>query len=115
MSYCIQGNCIDRAVTAQNGKGWTEGPCYTLNTVDCPAGLSVGVDGYNATETGDVSATLGVNCGMSTGRNGVCIIENYPADSRVNIDETGTVQTLTSRMGTGGGNVPMVLETRGAL
>ena len=37
-------------------------------------------------------------------------IENHPADSRVNIDESGKVQTLTSRMGTGGGNVPMVLE-----
>lgn len=32
---------------------------------------AVGIDGYNATETDDVSATLGVNCGMSTGRNGV--------------------------------------------
>ncbi len=31
-----------------------------------------GVDGYNATLTGDKSSTLGVNCGMSTGRNGVC-------------------------------------------
>jgi DNA (cytosine-5)-methyltransferase 1 len=37
-------------------------------------------------------------------------IENHPADSRVNIDESGRVQTLTSRMGTGGGNVPMVME-----
>ena len=31
-----------------------------------------GMDGYNATLTGDKSATLGVNCGMSTGRNGIC-------------------------------------------
>jgi DNA (cytosine-5)-methyltransferase 1 len=37
-------------------------------------------------------------------------IENHPADSRVDIDESGKVQTLTSRMGTGGGNVPMVME-----
>ena len=37
-------------------------------------------------------------------------IENHPADSRVNIDDSGKVQTLTSRMGTGGGNVPMVME-----
>ena len=36
-------------------------------------------------------------------------VENHPADSRVDIDESGKVQTLTSRMGTGGGNVPMVL------
>ena len=37
-------------------------------------------------------------------------IENHPADSRVDIDESGKVQTLTGRMGTGGGNVPMVME-----
>jgi len=37
-------------------------------------------------------------------------IENHPADSRVDIDDSGKVQTLTSRMDTGGGNVPMVME-----
>ena len=37
-------------------------------------------------------------------------VENHPADSRVDIDESGKVQTLTSRMGTGGGNVPMVMS-----
>ena len=37
-------------------------------------------------------------------------IENHPADSRVRIAEDGIVQTLSSRMGTGGGNVPMVEE-----
>lgn len=30
-----------------------------------------GVDGYNGDLTGDVASTIGVNCGMSTGRNGV--------------------------------------------
>ena len=144
-----------------------------------------GFDGYNADITGDKAATLGVNCGMSSGRNGVITdthilddqggsvinvrtdgkaptiraqmgghppvvmipesaegldaynqvltgdkaktlnsaasdadhvpcavysVENHPADSRVNLDESGKVQTLTSRMGTGGGNVPMVME-----
>ena len=42
-------------------------------------------------------------------------IENHPADSRVSIDESGKVQTLTSRMGTGGGNVPMVMEPVGCI
>jgi DNA (cytosine-5)-methyltransferase 1 len=32
---------------------------------------ATGFDGYNGAETGEQSATLGVNCGMSTGRNGV--------------------------------------------
>ena len=187
----------------------------------CPAAddrVGEGFDGYNGDLTGGVSATLGVNCGVSTGRNGVIehrgdggldavaysfdslasnsmkssnphsgcrqvevaktldttvpnpsknqggiavvepvpytlkirsgvavdsngkaagkgalvqtdkaatlattndqylfqpvSIENHPADSRVNIDESGKVQTLTSRMGTGGGNVPMVMEPK---
>ena len=38
-------------------------------------------------------------------------LENHPADSRVKISEDGKVQTLTSRCGTGGGNVPMVMDT----
>ena len=37
-------------------------------------------------------------------------LENHPADSRVKISEDGKVQTLTTRCGTGGGNVPMVMD-----
>jgi site-specific DNA-cytosine methylase len=37
-------------------------------------------------------------------------VENHPNDSRVKIDNEGKVQALTSRMGTGGGNVPMVMQ-----
>ena len=36
-------------------------------------------------------------------------IENHPNDSRVKIKDDEICQTLSSRMGTGGGNVPMVL------
>ena len=39
----------------------------------------------------------------------VLLLENHPTDSRVKIREDGICQTLTTRMGTGGGNVPMVL------
>ena len=35
-------------------------------------------------------------------------IENHPADSRLKYSEDNVVQTLSSRMGTGGNNVPMV-------
>jgi len=138
---------------------------------------ATGFDGYNGDLTGSVSSTLGVNCGMSTGRNGIvlndqggnrmdvtdevtctlraeahhppCVmesagfctehssksrsigyeeetsptlragvvpaavaLENHPADSRVTISEDDKVQTLTSRMGTGGGNVPLVMKIR---
>jgi len=139
---------------------------------------ATGFDGYNGELTGDVSSTLGVNCGMSTGRNGIvlndqggnrmdvtdevtatlraeahhppCVLEsagfctehssksrsigyeeetsptlragvvpaavaleNHPADSRVTISDDDKVQTLTSRMGTGGGNVPLVMNWDG--
>lgn len=39
-------------------------------------------------------------------------LENHPIDSRVKLSEDGNVQTLTSRMGTGGNNVPLVMKIR---
>ena len=39
-------------------------------------------------------------------------LEKHPTGSRVKIAEDGKVQTLTSRMGTGGNNVPLVLKIR---
>ena len=111
-----------------------------------PCTYAAGFDGYNGQLTGDVSATLGVNCGMSTGRNGIvlndqggdrmdvtdevtctlraeshhppCVmdtpmvipLEHHPTDSRIKIEESDAIQTLTSRMGTGGNNVPLVMS-----
>lgn len=40
-------------------------------------------------------------------------LENHTTDSRVKIAEDGMVQTLPARMGTGGGNVPLVMEAEG--
>ena len=37
-------------------------------------------------------------------------IENHPCDSRVRLCDDGVVQTLSSRMGTGGGNVPLIMN-----
>ena len=39
-------------------------------------------------------------------------VENHSADSRITVSEDGKVQTLTSRMGTGGNNVPLVMKIR---
>ena len=39
-------------------------------------------------------------------------LESHPIDSRIKIADNGTIQTLTSRMGTGGMNVPLVLKIR---
>ena len=94
--------------TPQGFRSW-QGSAGTAEEGSHPAG--VGTDGYNGA-IDIVAATLGVNCGMSTGRNGVMVLENHPADSRVTLSDDGKVQTLTSRMGTGGNNVPLVMKIR---
>lgn len=66
-------------------------------------------DPYNG-EISDKESTLGVNCGIPTGRNAVLSIENHANDSRIKFSKDNKVQTLSSRMGTGGNNEPMVLE-----
>ena len=113
----------------------------------CSGTAGISLDGYNGSVS-LVASTLGVNCGMSTGRNGVVLndqggnrmdvthevtctlraeahhppvvmdadtipLENHPADSRVKISEDGKVQALTSRMGTGGNNVPLIMKAFG--
>ena len=132
--------------TPQGFRSW-QGAAGAAEEGAHPAG--VGTDGYNGA-IADVAATLGVNCGMSTGRNGVMVlndqggsfmavsedvtgtlrsqmdghppvvvdtpdaiaVENHPTDSRVTVSGDGKVQTLTSRMGTGGNNVPLVMKIR---
>lgn len=37
------------------------------------------------------------------------MLEYHPHDSRIKIDNSGNCQTLTNRMGTGGGNVPLCM------
>lgn len=38
-------------------------------------------------------------------------IENHPSDGRCQISDDGKVQTLTSRMGTGGMNTPLIMDS----
>ena len=150
----------------------------TTGGAACRTGTAgISLDGYNGTIS-PVASTLGVNCGMSTGRNGVVLndqggsrmdvthevtatlraeahhppvvmeaagfctehsaqsrgigyeeevsptlragvvpaavaIENHPTDGRVRIMDEDVSQTLTSRMGTGGNNVPLVMKAYG--
>lgn len=151
MSYCIQGNRIDRADTAGcNGKGWTEDVSYTLNTVDRPAVVPVNVPLSDVASTlragagapkhesdikgrlvisqptiagfkanmGSKAHSIGYEEGVSPTLASVqhdaavCIaVENHPNDSRVKLSEDDVIQSLTGRMGTGGGeNTPMILS-----
>lgn len=98
---------------------------------------ATGFDGYNGDLTGDVSSTLGVNCGMSTGRNGIVlndqggnrmdvtdevtctlraeshhpplVFENHSQDTRYK-GPLETAQTVSATYGMGGNNQPFVVE-----
>lgn len=70
-----------------------------------------GFDGYNGNVTGDVSSTLGSNCGMSSGRNGIVeVYENHSQDSRYT-GPLDVAQTVSATYGLGGNNQPFVVET----
>lgn len=36
-------------------------------------------------------------------------LEHHPSDSRIKVSDDDICQTLNERMGTGGGNVPLIL------
>lgn len=55
-----------------------------------------GFDGYNGDLTGDVAATLGVNCGMSTGRNGLVQPIAFAANQR---DEVRDLHGVAGALG----------------
>lgn len=75
----------------------------------------IAFDGYNGA-IDETAAALGVNCGMSSGRNGVVenesgaeVFENHSMDTRY----TGPVtvaQTVSAMYGMGGNNQPFVVE-----
>lgn len=67
---------------------------------------ATGFDGYNGQLTGDVSATIGVNCGMSTGRNGLVL--NDQGGNRMDITED-VICTLRAETH----HPPCVLESAG--
>ena len=55
-----------------------------------------GFDGYNGDLTGSVAATLGVNCGMSTGRNGLIQPIAFAANQR---DEVRDLHDVAGALG----------------
>ena len=67
---------------------------------------AAGFDGYNGSLTDETSATLGVNCGMSTGRNGVVL--NDQGGNRMDITEE-----VTSTLRAEAHHPPCVMESAG--
>ncbi len=67
---------------------------------------ATGCDGYNGCLTGDVSSTLGVNCGISTGRNGIVL--NDQGGNRIDITEN-----VTATLRAEAHHPPCVMESAG--
>lgn len=105
---------------------------------DCAGASGFCVDGYNSAVS-EKAATLGENCGMSTGRNGVLVLndqggnrmdvtegvtctlrseahhpplvfENHSQDTRFK-GPLEVAQTVSATYGMGGNNQPLVVET----
>ena len=58
----------------------------------------------------DTAKTLDTSGGNpSCNQGGIFILEHHPNDNRIGIAKDEVVQTLTSRMGTGGNNVPLLM------
>ena len=89
------------AASVERGFGET---VYTLQGNGIGRSLNAGCGGRGWNDDG-ISYTLNTVDRPAVVR----ILENHPADSRINIDESGTIQTLTKRMGTGGNNVPLLM------
>ena len=105
----IQGIYIDKVDTAMVCMATQQGGAEIRTddkapTLTAAAGMSekAGSVAYGTETAPCLSAATHDAC--------VMILENHPNDSRVKIAEDGIVQTLSGRMGTGGGNTPMILE-----
>ena len=86
------------------------------NAEGCSTAASLGLNDQGGSVLGVTehrTATL-----RATANHPPCVIdnivslENHPTDSRIEVSKDEKVQTLTSRMGTGGNNVPLVLKVR---
>ena len=75
-----------------------------------PDEAAEGFDGYNGDLTGDVAATLGVNCGMSTGRNGI-VTAAFSAGAGASAGSIGYHESVapTLKAGASGNCMPSVL------
>lgn len=71
----------------------------------------IGLDGQNGLLTGQESCTLLGQHQDYKNVPEVIIIEHHPQDSRTIIaKDQNNVQSLTGRMGTGGNNIPLIIQ-----
>ena len=86
---------------AAGGTPRQEPAAYAENGIGA---AGAGIDGHNAQLTGGVAATLGTNCGTSTGQGGVIEILNDQGGDSLNVEKGGVSPTLRSQTH---GNLPI--------
>jgi len=94
----------------ESRKPWKRTPQNSEGSPDKPISFEPGAMSRIGGHTDE-----GISCTIRAhmGDNQACVaVENHPNDSRVKIDSSGKVQTITGRAGTGGGNVPMVMHKK---
>lgn len=127
--FCTEHSAKSRSI------GYEEEKAPTLRAGIVPAAVAVFENHSQDTRyTGplDIAPTVNATYGMggnnqpfvveipgkpelaAVARN-VIPLEHHPTDSRIGIEEDNAIQTLTSRMGTGGNNVPLIMTPAGPL
>ena len=120
----FDGQCAGKILFESEGlSGYSPQGFRTWQGTACRSEKSTRTAGENpiksagfCTEHSAQSRSIGYESEKSpTLRAGVVLaaiaLENHPADSRIKISDDEICQTLTSRCGTGGGNVPLLMET----
>ena len=107
-------NLWRRGYSAEGFRSWQRTACR-LESGAGASGICLNDQGGNRMEVSeDVAATLRAE----PHGHPPCVVdetiplEHHPIDSRITMTDNGKVQTLTSHMGTGGNNVPIVMKIR---
>ena len=100
--------------SAEGFRAWQRTANGTEERLGKPSGDVILNDqgGYRMDITEEVTCTLRAEAHHPPCILDTLALENHPNDGRIKIEEDGKVQTLSSRMGTGGNNVPLVMKIR---
>lgn len=104
------GFCTEHS-SKSRGVGYEEERSPTLRAGVVPGTVLSFEPGAASRVGGHTNENISGSLRANMGDNQTAIaIENHPTDGRCRIEQNGKMQTLTSRMGTGGMNVPLVMN-----
>lgn len=105
------GFCTEQS-SKSRGVGYEEERSPTLRAGVVPGTVLSFEPGAASRVGGHTDENISGSLRANMGDNQTAIaIENHPTDGRCRIEQDGKVQTLTSHMGTGGMNVPLVMNS----